>query len=422
MQFLSPFDPGISASVLVLLSLLLCGAQPVSGSGSDACRKELCSRQYQRSPPYQSNVEYCRALRRFNVCMVATKTACLGDLFYHTNLKIVEKKMSQLECRRLLSEAQAAPTPPTPPPTPRAPLVQDSVCTYHGEPEPVFCGLFGDPHVRTFGGEFQTCRLRGAWPLFDNAYLAVQVTNSRVASDERVTAPTKLTVIVKRSEPCTRQLTYEARANESLPRSFVDGAISSGPGSAHSAVISEVEPGLHVVITLRHINATLVIRRVAGHLSFAARLPRGLADQSEAREGIQLCTRGCPERERIDYRHVLSAGRSVSTIHAGRPAVLTRELVTDMCRKFRLTDFYLDACVFDVLFTGKTAFIESAREAQRDLQRLMPLAVRQQANRTHLRLPPSGAAPGRRGLPPLVLLMAAVMVVMPSAVTRVTAR
>ena len=211
----------------------------------------------------------------------------------------------------------------------------------------------------------------------------------------------QLTVIVKRSEPCTRQLTYEARANESLPRAFVDGAVSSGPRSGHSAEVTAVVPGLHVVITLRHINTTLVIRRVAGHLSFAARLPRGLADQSEAREGIQLCTRGCPERERIDYRHVLSAGRTVSTVHAGRPAVLTRDLVANMCRQFRLTDFYLDACVFDVLFTGKTAFMESAREAQQDLKRLMPQAVRQLTNRTQLRLAPSAAPRSGGRLSPL---------------------
>ena len=123
--------------------------------------------------------------------MRATQNSCRGALSFHTNLAFAERASSKYDCRGILAEAEAAPTPP-PRPTTRAPLVQDSVCSYHGEPEPVFCGLFGDPHVRTFAGEFQTCRLRGAWPLFDNAYLAVQVTNSRVASDERATAPTKV--------------------------------------------------------------------------------------------------------------------------------------------------------------------------------------------------------------------------------------
>ena len=147
---------------------------------------------------------------------------------------------------------------------------------------------------------------------------------------------------------------------------------------------------------------------VAGHISFAARLPRGLADRSAAREGLQLCSRGCPERERIDYRHVLSAGRSVSTVHAGRPAELSRGLVTDLCRQQKLTDFYLDACVFDVLFTGKTSFMGSAREAQQDVKRLMRQAVRQlQENRTQLRLTPSdSSAPGRGELGNTVVLMA----------------
>ncbi|KAF0297431.1 Repulsive guidance molecule A [Amphibalanus amphitrite] len=423
MQFLSPFDPGIRAATLLLLlllsSLLLTGLSAAAGE----CRSEHCSREYERSRERLQLVERpepntCRLLGAFSDCMRKTKRACRGHLYFHTNMGIVERTFRKYDCRRILAEAAAAPPvtrapPPPPPPTVPAPL-DDSVCSYRAAAaaEPVVCSLFGDPHVRTFGGEFQTCRLLGAWPLLDNAYLAAQVTNSRVGSDECATAPTKLTVIVKHNEPCTGQLTYEARANESLPRAFVDGAVSSGARSQHSAAVTTLVPGLHVAITVRHINATLEIRRVAGHLSFSARLPRELAEQPEARRGLQLCSRGCLQRERVDYRRVLSSVGRVDAVHAGRPVVLTAELVTDMCRQNRVIGPYLDACVFDALSTGKTAFMEAAREAQRDLERLLPQALRQLPNRTRLGSP-VGGAPGRpAAAAPLLAAAAALWVLL----------
>lgn len=48
------------------------------------------------------------------------------------------------------------------------------------------CGLFGDPHLQTFGAELQTCRVLGAWPLVENDYLTVQVTNAPVRSTATV--------------------------------------------------------------------------------------------------------------------------------------------------------------------------------------------------------------------------------------------
>ena len=42
------------------------------------------------------------------------------------------------------------------------------------------CVVFGDPHVFTFNRQFQTCRVVGTWPLVDNEYLTVQITNSHM--------------------------------------------------------------------------------------------------------------------------------------------------------------------------------------------------------------------------------------------------
>jgi hypothetical protein len=54
------------------------------------------------------------------------------------------------------------------------------------------CGFFGDPHLRTFGDEFQTCRVEGAWPLIHNKFLSVQVTNSPVVPGSLATATSKV--------------------------------------------------------------------------------------------------------------------------------------------------------------------------------------------------------------------------------------
>jgi len=42
------------------------------------------------------------------------------------------------------------------------------------------CVVYGDPHIRAFSGHFQTCRVLGTWPLVDNDFLTVQITNSHM--------------------------------------------------------------------------------------------------------------------------------------------------------------------------------------------------------------------------------------------------
>lgn len=60
--------------------------------------------------------------------------------------------------------------------------------------KPVYkvCGLFGDPHLRTFSDKRNTCSVPGAWPLFANRYLTVQVTNIPLENSSRATATSKV--------------------------------------------------------------------------------------------------------------------------------------------------------------------------------------------------------------------------------------
>ena len=50
------------------------------------------------------------------------------------------------------------------------------------------CGMFGDPHLRTFRDQRQTCAVAGAWPLLDNEYLGIQATNDVLQSTKTPTA------------------------------------------------------------------------------------------------------------------------------------------------------------------------------------------------------------------------------------------
>ena len=69
------------------------------------------------------------------------------------------------------------------------------ICQNRGERNFKHCGLFGDPHLRTFSNEFQTCKVEGAWPLIDNDYLVVQVTNAIVVHRSSATATSKVSEI-----------------------------------------------------------------------------------------------------------------------------------------------------------------------------------------------------------------------------------
>lgn len=50
------------------------------------------------------------------------------------------------------------------------------------------CALFGDPHLKTFNNERQTCVVQGAWPLIDNDFFSVQVTNVPLVRGSSATA------------------------------------------------------------------------------------------------------------------------------------------------------------------------------------------------------------------------------------------
>lgn len=421
-----PFDPGISTSFLFIVLLLIASFTTPVFAGR--CRRDQCNAVFKREGgtsngrPRTAPPQQCTAWTNFLRCLRETYQPCLGDLIFHSHLIIARRMLANLSCDAVLQRSGGSFSTPVPvittEPTSHSPTTSHIPSYGHQLPvstpplrsgrnpfrldqcrtpevigDSVFCALFGDPHVRTFDGRYQTCRARGAWPLIDNAFLAVQVTSVPVAAGgsgpRTPTVPSLITVIVKAQEGCTNQLTYEASAGN-LPSTFVDGTHQSSSEDP-AVILRVVQPRRHIRLQLRHINTTLVLRRTSDNqLTFASRLPTAIVTDEVADGGTQqLCTRGCPRSQQISVGGQLGALPSGGSRGGGRVSRSRKlRLVEQVCRRHGLTDFYLDACVFDAVFGGGrvAGYARSAQLAQLDLEQLAPHTAAQLARRTQLEL------------------------------------
>ncbi|NXT78428.1 RGMB protein, partial [Zapornia atra] len=325
-----------------------------------------------------SDWEFCKALRAYSACTYRNSKVCRGNLVYHSAVLGISDLMSQRNC------SKDGPTSST------NPEVTHDPCSYSGYTEPkeyhggekttpptyLFCGLFGDPHLRTFKDHFQTCKVEGAWPLIDNNYLSVQVTNVPVVPGSSATATNKITIIFKSYQDCTDQKVYQA-VTDDLPAAFVDGSTAGGEGNTKSLRIVEKVTGRHVEVHARHIGTTVYVRRLGHYLTLAVRMPRELVAAYEESQGLQLCVSGCPSSERIDDsgRLALPAlGRVLPQGGAAPPQpVYTLDTATTKCHeKMLVKDIYFYSCVFDLLTTGDANFTAAAHSALQDVEALHP--------------------------------------------------
>ncbi|XP_035165971.1 RGM domain family member B [Oxyura jamaicensis] len=243
-------------------------------------------------------------------------------------------------------------------------------------PTYLFCGLFGDPHLRTFKDHFQTCKVEGAWPLIDNNYLSVQVTNVPVVPGSSATATNKITIIFKSYQDCTDQKVYQA-VTDDLPAAFVDGTTGGGDGNTKSLQIVDKVSGKYIEMHARHIGTMVYIRQLGRYLTLAIRMPQELAMAYEESQDLQLCVNGCPSSERIDDSGHLPLpvrGQLLPQVGTAHPrSVYTLETATTKCNeKMLVKDIYFYSCVFDLLTTGDANFTAAAHSALQDVEALHP--------------------------------------------------
>lgn len=198
-------------------------------------------------------------------------------------------------------------------------------------------------------------------------------------------------MIVKGNPDCTSPdfQTYQAQTN-SLPGTFDDGRVSVG--LYNSLEVVEVDPGVHVEIHIRYINTVVVVRQIGRYFTFSIGMPEELVNQSSSSQDLQLCVRGCPQSELINYQEYLATRKYTPSAHNAtsfkvgvehRPA-LTRSEAEKVCRDAELVDFYFDSCVFDLMATGDENFTLSAVKALMDVLKLNPSAAKTMVNRTSL--------------------------------------
>lgn len=140
-----------------------------------------------KDPDLSEKEVQCIGLRTYLQCL-DNLHGCTGNIKFHSVKRHVRNKMKEVQC------SSNGPTYTTKDEDIEEVLPPDELCTYREAKEYKRCGLFGDPHIQTFNNEFQTCTVKGAWPLVQNKYLTVQVTNELVSYSEGATATTKVSI------------------------------------------------------------------------------------------------------------------------------------------------------------------------------------------------------------------------------------
>lgn len=175
----------------------------------NGCKADFCSSQYtealdrEKIDRPEPTVTSCNILRDFGRCLKFTAKECHGNIPYHTSIVMVKQLSKENNCVALIGpdKTQSVPTLLRPSVIPKLPnnnlpvsTVAPRSCAFHGRNKFRYCGLFGDPHLKTFNSKYQTCKLKGAWPLIDNPYLAVSVTNELIIQNSPATVMTKVSL------------------------------------------------------------------------------------------------------------------------------------------------------------------------------------------------------------------------------------
>lgn len=183
----------------------------------------------------------------------------------------------------------------------------------------------------------------------------------------------QVTVLIKSLRHCTEQKLYEASADDDeLSPTFIDGSTHSGqnPPNEHSVELHRYND-THVEIRIRYIATKIYIRREGPYLSVAVRMPEEILQEQTQLDSGQLCVSGCSRYQTVPLKESLAAPESFAQCYHS-PVRIEREFAVERCRSVGVTDFFFDACVFDLMFTGDVRLAQMAAYAQSDIVKLYP--------------------------------------------------
>ena len=198
----------VNINILTLLATSFVFAELVVSAEGQTCIQVLNDRCI---APYESavdaaepasNREICTALAIFLRCTQEVKNAvksCNSDIHFHTISTLIPRQMKDHSCGNvsLPTNGTVLPTTKTPATSAQKPACLNfTIAQTKPSKEQIrrnphdfrLCALFGDPHLKTFTEERQTCVVEGAWPLIDSEYFSVQVTNVPLVTGSSATA------------------------------------------------------------------------------------------------------------------------------------------------------------------------------------------------------------------------------------------
>lgn len=210
-------------------------------------------------------------------------------------------------------------------------------------------------------------------------------------------------MLLKAHKPeCTPYKLFEAQGDAQLPSKFDDGTTFSGPDSLPTVSLSwrpNDQNSETVILRLSYISTIITITRVGKYISVSAKLPEQLA-QTFNQEKNELCSTGCPASEQIDIKQVQLS-------ELDRILTLCRTSVGPTGH--RLTDQYLDWCVFDMMTSQDEHFINASHAAYSDVLFFEPRSLFNRTLSVFEYNPPSIADTGCKNKFNLFILVAIIL-------------
>ncbi|GAV07284.1 hypothetical protein RvY_17141 [Ramazzottius varieornatus] len=366
------------SAVLWAISIVICmtAISQVSGRGTIPCHQApRCMADFQQMQAsgidkqalddHDALYTFCEVLYQSVQC-IQELDCSVSDMSYRQNSpRVLLKLLNQRNCSQFEAEFARPVEMQTRPPTttttePYINLPSHTGCSAIMPSQDIlYCSVFGDPHVITDKSHFQTCGIKGAYPLFENQYLAIQVRFDpvkRSSSPHTVTAISRVLVIVKGHEQCSpERKVYEASVGN-MPTSFEDNT-----GDSDTVQLVKRIPGHLHEIRITHLKAIIFIRCIGDYLSVAMRMHKPIMETEKYYASYQLCSLGCPTREILSRRRIL-----------GELPLKPLQQAEEWCTSHNLTGPFYEACYFDAALTGDFNVVLVSKEAQQDWERLAP--------------------------------------------------